>query len=133
MGSNSKKTVALRVFIAVVVLAVIGVGVRIYYTGSIMGCDKAEPQSVVSPDKKWTAVQVLQICGEAIGTNYSQVELRDGNGDSATVFDAEVPYVEIVWQDAKHLEVKYSRSADVLKKKEAYDGVTITYVTDPPS
>ena len=131
METVTKKKIALRIVLAVIVLAVVGLGVRIYYAGSLSNCDKAEPLSAVSPDKKWTVVQVFAMCGDAgVASVYSQAELRSADGDSTVVFDMEGSYLQFKWLDAKHLQITFPKSADVLKQKESHDDITISYVID---
>jgi hypothetical protein len=87
-----------------------------------------------SPDGERVAFVFSRSCGATVGTN-AQVsllevyqELPNDHGGNVFICDAACNEVKIQWIDPHLLEINYPNSAQVVLKRESWDGAKIRYV-----
>jgi hypothetical protein len=112
----------------VVLLLVAVIALRVHPRGTVSGCEESVPTQSISPDGKWAADEVIELCRGALRSQSTKVLIREDGQDQAVVFEmAGVADLRLTWQDSRHLTVVYPLSAEPSRQVGKFDEVSIEY------
>lgn len=119
--------------VVVVLLLIAVMALRVHPRGTVSACKEDMPTQVASPDGRWVAVQVIELCQGALRSQSTKVILREGGEEKAVVFEmAGVANVDMAWKDARRLSIGYPESAELSTRIEKLDEVSIEYAGEKP-